>query len=57
MNIKKWTDANPDFQEDDSKQEYFAKVLSVLGKDPSTVDDKVIRAICNNYHLKNLIKD
>ena len=55
--IKKWTDANPDFQEDDSKQEYFAKVLSVLGKPTETVDDKVIKKICNNAHLKNLITE
>lgn len=53
--IKKWTDANPDFQENDSKQEYFAKVLSVLGKDSTNVDDKVIKKICNNSHIKNLI--
>ena len=55
--IKKWTNINPDFQEDDNKQEYFAKVLSVLGKDSGEVDDKVIKKICNNYNLKNLIKD
>ena len=55
--IKKWTDANPDFQEDDSKQEYFAKVLSVLGRDTANVDDKIIKNICNNSHLKKLIKD
>jgi len=55
--IKKWTNINPDFQEDDNKQEYFAKVLSVLGKDIGEVDDKVIKKICNNYNLKNLIKD
>ena len=53
--IKKWTDANPDFQENDSKQEYFAKVLSVLGKDSTNVDDKIIKKICNNSHIKNLI--
>ena len=53
--IKKWTDENPDFQDDDTKQEYFAKVLSVLGKDISTVDDKIIKKICNHSHVKNLI--
>tara|TARA_B100000287_G_scaffold389842_1_gene400211 strand:+ start:2349 stop:3233 length:885 start_codon:yes stop_codon:yes gene_type:complete len=55
--IKKWTNTNPDFQDDSNKQEYFAKVLSVLGKDNKDVDAKVIKKICNNYNLKNLIKD
>jgi len=55
--IKKWTDENPDFQEVETKQDYFARILSVLGKDPSTVNDKVIKKICNNAHLKNLIKE
>lgn len=50
--IKKWTNINPDFQEDNNKQEYFAKVLSVLGKDNKDVDTKVIKKICNNYNLK-----
>ena len=53
--IKKWTEENPDFVDKDDKQEYFAKVLSVLGKDPSTVDDKVIKKLCNNSNLKKLL--
>lgn len=53
--IKKWTDANPDFQEDESKQDYFARVLSILGRDSATVDDKVIKKLCNNSQLKKLI--
>lgn len=55
--IKKWTNTNPDFQHDTNKQEYFAKVLSVLGKDNKEVDTKVIKKICNNYNLKDSIKD
>ena len=55
--IKKWTNTNPDFQDDINKQEYFAKALSVLGQDNKDVDTKVIKKICNNYNLKNLIKD
>ena len=55
--IKKWTNTNPDFQDDTNKQDYFAKVLSVLGKDNKDVDTKVIKKICNNYNLKDLIKD
>ena len=53
--IKKWTEANPDFKENDIKQEYFAKVVSVLGKNSNTVDDKVLKKICNNAYLKNVV--
>ena len=53
--IQKWTEENPDFVDNDDKQEYFAKVLSVLGKDPSTVDDKVIKKLCSNANLKKLL--
>ncbi len=53
--IQKWTEENPDFVDDDNKQEYFAKVLSVLGKDPSTIDDKVIKKLCSNVNLKKLL--
>ena len=53
--IQKWTEENPDFVDNDDKQEYFAKVLSVLGKDPSTVDDKVIKKLCSSANLKKLL--
>ena len=52
--VKKWLDENPDYMEDDSKQDYFARLLKTCG---ATVDDeKVIRKLCNSNDLKNQIK-
>ena len=48
-----WTKDNPDFKEDDSKQDYFARLISVMGKDIKNVDEKVIKNLCSNYYLKD----
>ena len=50
--LSKWTHENPDFKEDDMKQDYFARALSVIGKPTDTIDDKVIKKICSNTYLK-----
>ena len=50
--IKKWTDANPDFKENENKQDYFAKVLSVLGQDASNIDEKIIKKLCTKSYLE-----
>jgi hypothetical protein len=55
--IKKWTDENPDFQENERKQEYYLRTLTTVGKDPASVDDKVIKKICANTYIKNSPND
>ena len=52
--VKKWLDENPDYMEDDSKQDYFARLLKTCGA--VVDDDKVIRKLCNSNDLKNQIK-
>jgi len=47
-----WKNENPDFQNIESKQEYFAKTLSTIGKSVEVIDDKIIKKICNETHLK-----
>jgi len=47
-----WKNENPDFQNIESKQEYFAKTLSTIGKSGEVIDDKIIKKICNETHLK-----
>tara|TARA_B110001452_G_scaffold267348_1_gene276877 strand:- start:390 stop:1271 length:882 start_codon:yes stop_codon:yes gene_type:complete len=52
--IKKWTDANPDFKENNNKQDYFAKVLSILGKESANIDEQIIKHLCTkSYLVKN----
>ena len=52
--VKKWLDENPDYMQDDSKQDYFARLLKTCGA--VVDDDKVIRKLCNSNDLKNQIK-
>lgn len=52
IGIKKWIKDNPDLNENEEKQEYFATLLSSLGKDNNK---KVIKNICNNTYIKDLI--
>ena len=54
--LKEWTEINPDFNNDDNKQEFFAKTLSVIGKDIDNVDDKIIKNICNKIYVKDKIE-
>ena len=55
--IKKWTEENPDFKEVDEKKDEFVKILATVSKDSSNVDDKVIKKLCNNAYLKNIIEN
>ena len=55
--LHEWTNENPDFKEIDEKQDYFAKVLSTIGKDISSIDEKVIKKICSNTYLKESLDD
>ena len=48
-----WMEENPDYAVDDLKQDYYAKTLSVIGKSTSTIDDKIIKKICNNTYIKD----
>ena len=54
--IKKWTDENPDFKEVDDKKDEFVKLLAAVSKDSSHVDDKVIKNLCNNAYLKDILE-
>ena len=47
-----WTKENPDFKDNDEKQNYFAKVLSAMGKESKNIDEKIIKNICSNYYLR-----
>lgn len=53
--LQKWTKENPDFKENDIKQEYFAKTVSAIGKPIDVVDGKVIKKLCSNIYVKDEI--
>ena len=55
--LTNWTKANPKFMEDDSKQMFYAKAMSKIGKPLDGIDDKVIKNLCNNTRIKELKDD
>tara|TARA_B100000085_G_C18507429_1_gene498118 strand:+ start:447 stop:1313 length:867 start_codon:yes stop_codon:yes gene_type:complete len=50
--LKKWTQENPNFMDDESKQAYYAKAISVAGKSLDGVDDKIIKNVCKHTYIK-----
>ena len=51
--LKNWKTENPDFIEHDSKQDYFAHVISTIGKPLAKVDPKVIKNLCKETYIKD----
>ena len=52
-----WKNDNPDFTNDDLKQNYFSHTLSTIGKSNEKVDTKVIKSICKETYVKDSIED
>jgi len=52
--LKEWIEQNPDFKENDSKQEYVANVLSTIGKNTESenIDSKIIKNLCTHTYVK-----
>ena len=50
--LQKWTEENPDYMGDDSKQIYYAKAMSKVGKPIEEVEDKIIKNICKENYVK-----
>jgi hypothetical protein len=53
--LNTWIQENPDYATDDAKQYYYAKTLSIIGKPTNVIDNKIIKKLCNENHVKNLI--
>ena len=51
--LKNWKTENPDFIEHDTKQDYFAHVISTIGKPLEKVDPKVIKNLCKETYIKD----
>jgi len=52
-----WKNDNPDFTNNDLKQDYFSHTLSTIGKSNEKVDTKVIKSICKETYVKDSIED
>ena len=54
--IQDWIVENPDFKENDAKQDYFAYLLKTCSVNLKTIDDKIIKKICICNNLKENLK-
>jgi len=54
--IQDWIVENPDFKENDAKQDYFAYLLKTCSVSLKTIDDKIIKKICLCNNLKTNLK-
>jgi hypothetical protein len=52
--LNNWTKENPNFMEDDSKQMFYAKAMSKLGKPLDGIDDKIVKNLCNKTQIKEI---
>jgi hypothetical protein len=52
--VKEWLQENPDFNEIDEKQDYFARVLKECGNEVD--NEKVVKKICTTTSLKDELK-
>jgi len=50
--LQEWKSKNPDFTNDDLKQEYFSNVISTIGKTSEQIDDKIIKNLCKETYIK-----
>ena len=50
--LQEWKVKNPDFTNDDLKQEYFSNVISTIGKTGEQIDDKIIKNLCKETYIK-----
>ena len=51
--LKEWLDNNPNYMDDENKQNYFIQTTRSLGQKCETIDTKVIKKICFNTYIKD----
>jgi hypothetical protein len=51
--LKEWLDNNPNYMDDESKQNYFIQTTRSLGQKCESIDTKVIKKICINTYIKD----
>ena len=52
--LKEWLDNNPNYMDDENKQNYFIQTTRSLGQKCDTIDTKVIKKICFNTYIKDV---
>jgi hypothetical protein len=50
--LSKWTKENPDFQNNESKQNYYTHTLVAIANNKEDNEEKIIKKLCNNSYIK-----
>ena len=50
--LNNWTKENPDFKNNDNKQNYYTHTLVAIANNKENNQDKIIKKLCNNSYVK-----
>jgi hypothetical protein len=50
--LSKWTKENPDFQNNEYKQNYYTHTLVAIANTKDNNEEKIIKKLCNNSYIK-----
>ena len=50
--LSKWTKENPDFQNNEFKQNYYTHTLVAIANNKEHNEEKIIKKLCNNSYIK-----
>ena len=50
--LSKWTKDNPDFQNNESKQNYYTHTLVAIANNKENNEEKIIKKLCNSSYIK-----
>jgi hypothetical protein len=53
--LQEWKLKNPDFLENNEKQEFFTHVISEIGKPIDKIEEKIIKNLCKQTYVKDKI--
>ena len=55
--VKEWMDENPDYENDEKKQQEFIQLIVKCGESIDGIDSKIIKRLCNSSYLKDNLDD
>mgnify|MGYP001167975794 CR=1 FL=1 len=50
--VSNWAKENPDFMDNENKQEYYTKAITTIGKSIESIDKKIIKTLCKENYIK-----
>ena len=50
--LSDWSKENPDFLDNENKQDYYTKTITTIGKPIENIDKKIIKTLCKENYIK-----